>query len=261
MILLEFRSTPPGKTWPRAGLSVQHQSFRHKSSPTQPDCACLAVVSPRGVPEHGACNPGMVQAVRETTGHATGWRRVASPAVSAFAVRPILPIITAVVRCLAAGCGVPAGQSPAPAPATVALTSEPVRPVEGGVQPPDDNGWLKGVDQVYVPRRVADDVVFVAVDQQSFVAVGQQRFVAVGQQRFVAVDQQGHLVAAATFKVIFPLARGLRCRQRGSHHKTSCDCERKNPCSSLTDTCNVSNAVVRSYLAQASRSCFTFEAS
>jgi hypothetical protein len=44
----------------------------------------------------------------------------------------------------------------------------------------DENGWLKGGDQVYVPNDVADDVIFVAVGEQS------------------------HLVAAATFKVIFP---------------------------------------------------------
>jgi len=44
----------------------------------------------------------------------------------------------------------------------------------------DDNGWLKSNDQVYVPNDVADDVIFVAVGEQS------------------------HLVAAATFKVVFP---------------------------------------------------------
>ena len=49
----------------------------------------------------------------------------------------------------------------------------------------DDNGWLKGVGQVYVPNDIdEDDVIFVAVGEQS------------------------HLVAAATFKVVFPF--GLR---------------------------------------------------
>jgi hypothetical protein len=44
----------------------------------------------------------------------------------------------------------------------------------------DANGWLKMTDQAYVPTDVADDVMFVAVGEQS------------------------HLVAAATFKVVFP---------------------------------------------------------
>jgi hypothetical protein len=44
----------------------------------------------------------------------------------------------------------------------------------------DDNGWLKGVGQVYIPNDVADDVIFVAVGEQS------------------------HLVSAATFRVVFP---------------------------------------------------------
>jgi hypothetical protein len=44
----------------------------------------------------------------------------------------------------------------------------------------DDNGWLKTTSQVYVPNDVADDVIFVAVGEQS------------------------HLAAAATFKVVFP---------------------------------------------------------
>ena len=44
----------------------------------------------------------------------------------------------------------------------------------------DDNGWLKTTTQVYIPNDVEDDVIFVAVGEQS------------------------HLVAAATFKVIFP---------------------------------------------------------
>jgi hypothetical protein len=48
----------------------------------------------------------------------------------------------------------------------------------------DDNGWLKGVGQVYIPNDIDDDVIFVAVGEQS------------------------HLVAAATFKVVFPF--GLR---------------------------------------------------
>jgi hypothetical protein len=48
----------------------------------------------------------------------------------------------------------------------------------------DDNGWLKGADQVYIPNEVDDDVIFVAVGDHS------------------------HLVAAATFKVVFPF--GLR---------------------------------------------------
>lgn len=48
----------------------------------------------------------------------------------------------------------------------------------------DDNGWLKGAGQVYVPNDVGDDVIFVAVGEQS------------------------HLVAAATFKVVLPF--GLR---------------------------------------------------
>jgi hypothetical protein len=44
----------------------------------------------------------------------------------------------------------------------------------------DDNGWLKTNSQAYIPNDVADDVIFVAVGEQS------------------------HLVAAATFKVVFP---------------------------------------------------------
>lgn len=44
----------------------------------------------------------------------------------------------------------------------------------------DDNGWLKTTSQEYIPNDVADDVIFVAVGEQS------------------------HLVAAATFKVVFP---------------------------------------------------------
>jgi hypothetical protein len=48
----------------------------------------------------------------------------------------------------------------------------------------DDNGWLKNTSQVYVPLDAGDDVIFVAVGEQS------------------------HLVAAATFKVVFPF--GLR---------------------------------------------------
>ena len=51
----------------------------------------------------------------------------------------------------------------------------------------DDNGWLKGAGQVYVPNDVGDDVIFVAVGEQS------------------------HLVAAATFKVVLPF--GLRPSQ------------------------------------------------
>jgi hypothetical protein len=48
----------------------------------------------------------------------------------------------------------------------------------------DDGGWLKGAGQVYIPNDVGDDVIFVAVGEQS------------------------HLVAAATFKVVLPF--GLR---------------------------------------------------
>jgi hypothetical protein len=48
----------------------------------------------------------------------------------------------------------------------------------------DDNGWLKGVAQVYIPNDVDDEVIFVAVGDQS------------------------HLVAVATFKVVLPF--GLR---------------------------------------------------
>jgi hypothetical protein len=48
----------------------------------------------------------------------------------------------------------------------------------------DDNGWLKGAGQVYIPNDVEDDVILVAVGEQS------------------------HLAAAATFKVVFPF--GLR---------------------------------------------------
>jgi hypothetical protein len=44
----------------------------------------------------------------------------------------------------------------------------------------DDNGWLKGAGLVYIPNDVEDDVIFVAVGEQS------------------------HLVSAATFKVVFP---------------------------------------------------------
>jgi hypothetical protein len=51
----------------------------------------------------------------------------------------------------------------------------------------DDNGWLKTDVQVYVPIDVGDDVIFVAAGEQS------------------------HLVAAATFKVIFPF--GLHPRE------------------------------------------------
>ena len=49
----------------------------------------------------------------------------------------------------------------------------------------DDNGWLKAAGQVYVPNDIAEDDVI-----------------------FVAVGEQSHLVAAATFKVVFPF--GLR---------------------------------------------------
>jgi hypothetical protein len=48
----------------------------------------------------------------------------------------------------------------------------------------DDNGWLKGAEQIYIPNDVDDSVIFVAVGEQS------------------------RLVAAATFKVVFPF--GLR---------------------------------------------------
>jgi hypothetical protein len=44
----------------------------------------------------------------------------------------------------------------------------------------DDNGWLKTTSQIYIPNDVADDVIIVAVGEHS------------------------HLVAAATFKVVFP---------------------------------------------------------
>ena len=44
----------------------------------------------------------------------------------------------------------------------------------------DDSGWLKTTSQAYIPNDVADDVIFVAVGEQS------------------------HLIAAATFKVVFP---------------------------------------------------------
>jgi hypothetical protein len=44
----------------------------------------------------------------------------------------------------------------------------------------DDNGWLKANTQAYIPNDVADDVIIVAVGEKS------------------------HLVAAATFKVVFP---------------------------------------------------------
>jgi hypothetical protein len=44
----------------------------------------------------------------------------------------------------------------------------------------DDNGWLKGAGQVYIANDVDDDVIFVATGEQS------------------------QLVAAATFKVVFP---------------------------------------------------------
>jgi hypothetical protein len=44
----------------------------------------------------------------------------------------------------------------------------------------DENGWLKTPTQVYVPNDVEDDVIFVAVGEQS------------------------HLAAAATFRVVFP---------------------------------------------------------
>jgi len=44
----------------------------------------------------------------------------------------------------------------------------------------DDNGWLKTTTQVYIPNDVQDDVILVAIGEQS------------------------HLVAAATFKVVFP---------------------------------------------------------
>jgi hypothetical protein len=52
----------------------------------------------------------------------------------------------------------------------------------------DDNGWLKSTGQAYVPLDTGDDVIFVAVGEQS------------------------HLVAAATFKVVFPF--GLRPGQQ-----------------------------------------------
>src|SRR5438270_2441766 len=123
MILLEFRSTLPGKTWPCAGLSVQHQSFRHKSSPTQPDCACPAVVSPPGAPERGACYPRMVQAARESIRGAIGQSTVTCCPVNVFAMRAILPIITALVCCLAVGCGAPAERDQPPAPNPAASTS------------------------------------------------------------------------------------------------------------------------------------------
>lgn len=51
----------------------------------------------------------------------------------------------------------------------------------------DDGGWLKGAGYVYIPNDVGDDVIFVAVGEQS------------------------HLVAAATFKVVLPF--GLRPTQ------------------------------------------------
>ena len=54
----------------------------------------------------------------------------------------------------------------------------------------DDNGWLKGGAQVYVPNDAEDDVIFVAVGEQS------------------------HLVSAATFKVVLPF--GLRPSQSRS---------------------------------------------
>src|SRR5947209_9124535 len=54
----------------------------------------------------------------------------------------------------------------------------------------DDGGWLKGIGQVYVSNDAGDDVIFVAVGEQS------------------------HLVAAATFKVVFPF--GLRPSQSQS---------------------------------------------
>jgi hypothetical protein len=44
----------------------------------------------------------------------------------------------------------------------------------------DENGWLKSTGQVYIPNDVADDVILVAVGEQS------------------------HLAAAATFRVVFP---------------------------------------------------------
>jgi hypothetical protein len=49
----------------------------------------------------------------------------------------------------------------------------------------DDNGWLKGTPEVYIPTSVDDDDVI-----------------------FVAVGEQSQLVAAATFKVVYPF--GLR---------------------------------------------------
>ena len=54
----------------------------------------------------------------------------------------------------------------------------------------DDGGWLKGIGQVYISNDAGDDVIFVAVGEQS------------------------HLVAAATFKVVFPF--GLRPSQSQS---------------------------------------------
>jgi hypothetical protein len=54
----------------------------------------------------------------------------------------------------------------------------------------DDGGWLKGAGQVYIPNDVGDDIIFVAVGDHS------------------------HLVAAATFKVVFPF--GLRPTQSTS---------------------------------------------
>jgi 5-hydroxyisourate hydrolase-like protein (transthyretin family) len=54
----------------------------------------------------------------------------------------------------------------------------------------DDGGWLKGIGQVYISNDAGDDVIFVAVGEQS------------------------HLVAAATFKVVFPF--GLRPTQSQS---------------------------------------------
>ncbi len=70
----------------------------------------------------------------------------------------------------------------------IGTASNPVQSVGAA----DDNGWLKTTTQVYVPNDVADDVIFVAVGEQS------------------------HLVAAATFKVVFPF--GLHPVLKSSDH-------------------------------------------
>jgi len=68
----------------------------------------------------------------------------------------------------------------------IGTATNPVQSTGAG----DDGGWLKGAGQVYIPNDVGDDVIFVAVGDQS------------------------HLVAAATFKVVFPF--GLRPTQSQS---------------------------------------------